>query len=562
VSRLLSALDARLGLSPAWRAFLGRPGPAAPSWGHALAGAALGLFALQVVTGVALSLHYSATPASAWASVAWIEAQVPLGSFLRAVHHHGTSALLIVYALLLAHGLATATWRRPREALWLNAVVTFLLIPAFALTGNLLPFDQDAWHGLQVELGVIAAAPLGDSLKAALLGGPDVGQATLSRFHALHTLVLPLISAVHLVLWAFIARGVSHATPGHAAPRAPDVPLRQGLRTLFVTAAAFAALLAAATLFGPTRLDAPADPGAVFPATPEWYFLALNQLNALLGTAGGLVVPPLVVLSFLAAPLLDRAASGRRWVAVTPAALGALVLAGLTARGLLAPTDPDHAKAEQAAREDAAAAREAFLADGLDPAGRSVTRAGLALYREKGCAACHDDDKVAAPRLSGWNTVSRTSAFLKDPDAPRFFKGGPLEGAMMAFGGDAAAREALARYLLHGSGHPDEATTTPAHLAAGRKAFADDGCDTCHNGPEVSPRAKGHVPRPTGPDLRGYASFEWTRALVRDIHDPRLFGGAVEEKHLPKMMPSYPDLSDEELSLLSRWLVRGAPGAR
>jgi cytochrome c5 len=288
--------------------------------------------------------------------------------------------------------------------------------------------------------------------------------------------------------------------------------------------------------------------------------MALNQLNALLGTVGGLVVPPLVVLAFLAAPLIDRGVRPR--LAAVPAVVGAVALAALTVRGLLADADDGaHAKAEAAAREDAQAALAAFSAEGLDGLGRSLSRAGLALYREKGCAACHDDTKVAAPRLAGWNTVARTSAFLKDPDGERFFKGSPLEGSMTAFGGDDAAREALARYLLHGNGHPEEAATTPAQLAAGKQAFSDDGCDTCHNAPGKLPRDAGYDPKPTGPDLTGYASFEWTRALIRDVHDPRYFGGAVDVKTRPTMMPAYGELTDDEVGVLSRWLVVGAPGA-
>jgi quinol-cytochrome oxidoreductase complex cytochrome b subunit len=560
LTALLSSVDARLGFGPAWRAFVGHPAPGAPSWGRALAGAALGLFALECLTGLALAFHYSPSMTSAWASVAWLETHVPGGSLIRAVHQHGTSALFVVYALLLAHGLATATWRRPREALWLNALVTFLLLPAFALTGNFLPLDQGGWHGLEVELGVIASAPFGDTLKAALIGGPELGQTSVTRLYALHALGLPAVALFHIALWAFIARDrAAPSLPPHS-PSRPPAPLGQTLRTLSLLSLAFATVLALSLALGPARLDAPADPGAAFPARPEWYFMALNQLNALLGTIGGLVVPPLIVLAFAAAPLIDR---GRRpRLAALPASIGALALAALTALGLWSDaSDADLLKADTTAREDAASALSAFSSEGLDGLGRAPSRVGLSLYREKGCASCHDDTEVAAPRLAGWNTLARTAAFLKDPDGERFFKGSPLEGSMTAFGGNDQARDALSRYLLHGSGHPDEASTTPAQLAAGKQAFSDDGCDTCHNPPEKAPRDAGYDPKPTGPDLRGYASFEWTRALIRDVHDPRFFGGAVDEATRPKMMPAYAELSDDELGVLSRWLVMGAPGA-
>jgi len=83
--------------------------------------------------------------------------------------------------------------------------------------------------------------------------------------------------------------------------------------------------------------------------------MALNQLNTLLGTVGGLVVPPLIVLAFAAAPLID--CGHRPRLAALPAAIGALALAALTALGLWSDaTDADLSKADATAREDAAAA--------------------------------------------------------------------------------------------------------------------------------------------------------------------------------------------------------------
>lgn len=73
---------------------------------------------------------------------------------------------------------------------------------------------------------------------------------------------------------------------------------------------------------------------------------------------------------------------------------------------------------------------------------------------------------------------------------------------------------------------------------------------------------RGHDLRAAGPDLAGYGNFEWTRHLLRDAMHPTVFGAALTAEQRDDGMPPYPDLTDDELSLLVRWLLGGAPGAK
>src|SRR3974377_2213988 len=76
------------------------PLPGGSRWAAAFGSLLLVAFGLQVVTGVLLSMNYAPSVDSAWPSVKFIQEEVPLGVFIRALHHWGSSAMVV---LLLLH---------------------------------------------------------------------------------------------------------------------------------------------------------------------------------------------------------------------------------------------------------------------------------------------------------------------------------------------------------------------------------------------------------------------------------------------------------------------------
>ena len=83
--RLLAFLEDRLGVASAWRASMsGKHPPRGIGFLRTIGFAALVVLALQVLSGVALALHYVPTTALAYDSVRALEQDVPLGAFVRA----------------------------------------------------------------------------------------------------------------------------------------------------------------------------------------------------------------------------------------------------------------------------------------------------------------------------------------------------------------------------------------------------------------------------------------------------------------------------------------------
>jgi ubiquinol-cytochrome c reductase cytochrome b subunit len=199
-------LEERTGWKRLKEVLLLEPLPGGARWAAAMGSLLLFAFLVQVVTGILLAMNYAPSEQTAWPSVNYIQEEVPLGSFIRAVHHWGSSAMVV---LLLAHLVQVFVWgayKRPREFTWMVGVLLLACTLGLAFTGYLLPWDQKAYWATKVGLGIVGTVPLiGDGLRDLLQGGSQIGNLTLTRFFTLHGFVLPgaiiLLVVVHLYLF-------------------------------------------------------------------------------------------------------------------------------------------------------------------------------------------------------------------------------------------------------------------------------------------------------------------------------------------------------------------------
>jgi len=135
----------RTGSSRLKQFLLLEPLPGGSRWAAAFGSLLLFTFVLQVVTGILLSMNYATSAETAWPSVKYIQEEVPLGAFIRAMHHWGSSAMVI---LLLVHLLQVFVWgayKKPRELTWMVGVLLLVCTLGLSFTGYLLPWDQKAY---------------------------------------------------------------------------------------------------------------------------------------------------------------------------------------------------------------------------------------------------------------------------------------------------------------------------------------------------------------------------------------------------------------------------------
>jgi quinol-cytochrome oxidoreductase complex cytochrome b subunit len=87
-------------------------------------------------------------------------------------------------------------YKYPRELNWIIGVVLLILTMAMGFTGYLLPFDQRSYWATIVGVNINGTGPfIGPYLSDFLRGGPEFGATTLSRFYAIHMLLIPGIMA-------------------------------------------------------------------------------------------------------------------------------------------------------------------------------------------------------------------------------------------------------------------------------------------------------------------------------------------------------------------------------
>ncbi len=556
-------LDERTGWRAAWRWIAYEHIPGGARMQYVFGSVLLYLFAQQVVLGILLASYYSPSATDAWASTAYLTDQVTGGWFLRGLHHHGSSAMVVVVALHFLQVTIAGAYRSPRELNWWTGLAMAGIVLAFALTGYLLPWDQKGYWATQVATGIIGTVPGGEPLRVALQGGTEYGNFTLTRFYVLHVFVLPitliLLLAVHLVL--FRRHGV---TP-------PASLSEQQLRRtqMFWPYQVFYDVLAMAVCGGVlviltvrthgAELFAPADPASDFVARPEWYFLFLFQLlkyfNGPLQIVATVILPGAVSVGLLALPFVDRAPNRRIRSRMPVLGFVGLLMAGVVTLTTLALAEDaanhSYQKGLEAARKDAERTRELALVGVLPEGGNAVwwndPRVEARMLFKEHCSTCHSIDGVGgeeAPDFTDYSSRAWLYALVRNPQDIRFF-GGTKHHEMEPQSEEALPDDTLRPvieyvYSLMGP----EAGPVDERLVSRGKRLWDDGDVECSNCHEVQPGETGD-----GPNLAGHGSRAWVERVIADSGAPDLFGNTAE---MPKFAGK---LTKEQIGLLSELMT-------
>jgi menaquinol-cytochrome c reductase cytochrome b subunit len=186
-------IDERTSLSGGLRWLLFRKVPRGINWAYTLGSATLFAFLSQAVTGVFLAMYYRPDASGgAYESIRYINDDVFLGKFVHAMHKWGASVMIILIFLHMARVFLYGAYKYPRELTWIIGATLLILTIVMGFTGYLLPFDQRSYWATIVGVNINGTGPfIGPYLSDFLRGGPEFGATTLSRFYAIHMLLIP-----------------------------------------------------------------------------------------------------------------------------------------------------------------------------------------------------------------------------------------------------------------------------------------------------------------------------------------------------------------------------------
>jgi ubiquinol-cytochrome c reductase cytochrome b subunit len=288
---------------------------------------ALVVLALQLVTGIYLTMFYKPGELTSFDSVEYIMREVNFGWLIRYLHSTGASAFFIVVYLHMFRALLYGSYRPPRELLWLIGMLVYLALMAEAFMGYVLPWGNMSFWGAQVIVNLFGTIPgIGPELVLWIRGDYAIADATVNRFFALHVAAVPLALLLLVVLHLTALHEVGsnnpdgieiHDKPGKDGKPLDGIPFHPyySVKDLFGVAVFFV-LFALVVFFVPTFgglfLEAPNFEPANPLSTPEhiapvWYFTPYYAiLRAVPNQRMGALLLLLAVAAFLFLPWLDR----------------------------------------------------------------------------------------------------------------------------------------------------------------------------------------------------------------------------------------------------------------
>jgi quinol-cytochrome oxidoreductase complex cytochrome b subunit len=334
------------------------------------------LFFILIGTGVLLMFYYVPSTAHAYNGMKDLQFVVSAGLIVRNMHRWAAHLMVLFVMLHLCRVFYTAAYKPPREFNWVIGIGLFIVTLALSFTGYLLPWDQLAFWAITVGSNIAGYAPvIGSKLQFLLLGGHTVGQEALTRFYALHVILLPSLALLMISVHLFrvrkdgglaqpdepantvqqmeasqlptnksyglmeLARGTTPQVglnPEDEVFSWPNLVFRELL--LFLATVAVVLFLA---IFWNAPLEELANPiHPPNPAKAPWYFLGLQELVSYSAFWGGVVVPGVLVAALVLLPYLDRQRRGvGRWfaperkLATTLFTIGLIVAVVLTTIG-------------------------------------------------------------------------------------------------------------------------------------------------------------------------------------------------------------------------------------
>nr|QHN59854.1 cytochrome b [Phiaris dolosana] len=273
-------------------------------------GSLLGLcLMIQILTGLFLTMYYTANIEMAFFSVNYICRNVNYGWLIRTLHANGASFFFICVYFHIGRGIYYESFNL--KYTWMIGVIILFLLMGTAFMGYVLPWGQMSFWGATVITNLLSAIPyLGNMLVNWIWGGFAVDNATLTRFYTFHFL-LPFILAMMTMIHLLFLHQTGSNNPLGINSNLDKIPFHpffsfKDLVGFFIMLFTLIML----TMVNPYLLG---DPDNFIPANPlvtpvhiqpEWYFLfAYAILRSIPNKLGGVIALVMSILILIILPM-------------------------------------------------------------------------------------------------------------------------------------------------------------------------------------------------------------------------------------------------------------------
>lgn len=272
-------------------------------------GSLLGLcLIIQILTGLFLTIYYTANIELAFYRVNYICRNVNYGWLIRTLHANGASFFFICIYLHIGRGIYYESFNL--KYTWIVGVIILFLLIATAFIGYVLPWGQISFWGATVITNLLSAIPyLGGILVNWIWGGFAVDNATLTRFYTFHFL-LPFIIAIITIIHLLFLHQTGSNNPLGLNRNLDKIPFHPFYT--FKDLIGFIILLFFLTILTLTNPYLLGDPDNFIPANPlvtpvhiqpEWYFLfAYAILRSIPNKLGGVIALVISILILIILP--------------------------------------------------------------------------------------------------------------------------------------------------------------------------------------------------------------------------------------------------------------------
>ena len=278
-----------------------------------LGSASLFLFLIVVLSGIWQMFFYVPLDQEASNSLIYLRFNVPFGWLIHGFHYWGAIAFSVVVGLHMLRVFIWGAYKKPRELVWLIGIVLLILTVLFLYTGSILPWDYRGYWACQLGMNTVGAiSGVGSFFQSLFWGADHMDQSVLSRIFVWHVEILPLLTALFIVIHLVAFRVYGSAGPWNDEKRKVKGLLwpEQIFKDMVVAFLLFILLIGLTVYFPPPMPCGANLEGTINLPKSDWsfafFFQILNFFKGHWASIAFVTIPLIIILFFASLPFFDR----------------------------------------------------------------------------------------------------------------------------------------------------------------------------------------------------------------------------------------------------------------